>query len=40
MWVLLFMHIPFMVNRTFNAMPTERLKQQHHTWTSLCILIH
>ena len=27
-WVLFFTHVPFMVNRTFNAMPTERL--QHH----------
>jgi len=25
-WVLFFMHIPFMVNRTFNATPTERLQ--------------
>jgi len=23
-WVLFFVHIPFMVNRTFNATPTER----------------
>ena len=34
-WVLFFAHIPFMVNHTFNAMPTERLQptllqmQQH-----------
>jgi len=26
-WVLCFAHIPFVVNRTFNAMPTERLQQ-------------
>jgi len=24
--VLFFVHIPFMVNHTFNAVPTERLK--------------
>jgi len=27
-WVLFFAHIPFVVNRTFNATPTERLQQQ------------
>jgi len=26
-WVLFFAHIPFVVNRTFNATPTERLQQ-------------
>jgi len=26
-WVLFFAHIPLVVNRTFNAMPTERLQQ-------------
>jgi len=26
-WVLFFAHIPFMVNHTFNATPTERLQQ-------------
>jgi len=26
-WVLFFEHIPFVVNRTFNATPTERLQQ-------------
>jgi len=25
-WVLFFAHIPFVVNRTFNATPTERLQ--------------
>jgi len=25
-WVLFFAHIPFAVNRTFNATPTERLQ--------------
>ena len=29
-WVLFFAHIPFVVNRTFTATPTERL-QQHQT---------
>jgi len=29
-WVLFFMHMPFLVNRTFNTMTTERL-QQHRT---------
>ena len=27
-WALFFAHIPFVVNRTFNAMPTERLKHR------------
>jgi len=26
-WVLFFVHIPFVVNHTFNAMPKERLQQ-------------
>jgi len=26
-WVLFFAHIPFVVNRTFNITPTERLQQ-------------
>ena len=26
-WVLFFAHIPFVVNRTFNATPAERLQQ-------------
>jgi len=26
-WVLFFEHIPFMVNCTFNEMPTERLQK-------------
>jgi len=26
-WALCFAHIPFIVNRTFNATPTERLQQ-------------
>jgi len=26
-WVLFFTHIPFVVNRTFSAMPTEGLQQ-------------
>ena len=26
-WVLFFAHIPFMMSRTFNTMPTERLQQ-------------
>jgi len=26
-WVLLFMHIPVMVYRAFNAMPTKKLQQ-------------
>jgi len=26
-WVLFFTHIPFVVNCTFNTMPTERLQQ-------------
>jgi len=26
-WVLFFMHIPFVVNRTFNTTLTERLQQ-------------
>ena len=29
-WVFFFAHIPFVVNRTFNAMPTERLQQCLH----------
>jgi len=28
-WVLFFAHIPFVVNRTFNATSTERLQQYH-----------
>jgi len=28
-WVLFFTHIPFAVNHTFNATPTERLQQYH-----------
>jgi len=37
-WVLFFAHIPFLVNHTFNATPTERL--QHHSTTTLCRPIH
>jgi len=35
-WVLFFMHIPFILNHTFNAMPTERLQQHplHFTQTA------
>jgi len=29
MWVLFFAHIPFVVNRTFNATPTERLQHNN-----------
>jgi len=28
-WVSFFAHIPFVVNHTFNAAPTERLQQQY-----------
>jgi len=31
-WVLLFMHISFVVNRTFNVTPTERLKHLQQGW--------
>jgi len=31
-WVLFFAHIPFVVNRTFNATLTERLQQFHEMW--------
>jgi len=27
LWVLFFAYIPFVVNHTFNATPTERLQQ-------------
>jgi len=37
MWVLCFAHIPFVVNRTFNATPTERLQQREHWPTILCM---
>jgi len=29
-WVLFFAHMPFVVNRAFNATPTESLHQCHH----------
>jgi len=29
MWVLFFRQISFVVNRTFNTTPTERLQQYH-----------
>jgi len=32
-WVLFFMHIPFVVNHTFKATPTERL--QHYICQSI-----
>jgi len=28
-WLLFFAHISFVVNRTFNATPTERLQHYH-----------
>jgi len=28
-WVVFFAHIPFVVNRTFNPTPTERLQHNH-----------
>ena len=31
-WVLLFMHIPFVVNRTFTTTPTERLQHLQQGW--------
>ena len=31
-WVLFFMHIPFVVNRTFNTVLTERLQHLHQGW--------
>jgi len=37
-WVLFFMHFPFVVNRRFNATSTERLKQ--YTWISAWSLSH
>jgi len=47
LWVLFFAHIPFVVNRTFNATPAQRLQHHylhqanalwgflHHTWRLL-----
>jgi len=39
-WVVFFAHIPFVVNRTFNATPTERLQQHSYGVTRLlnCVL--
>jgi len=34
-WVLFIMHIPFVVNRTFNTMLTERLQHLHQGWARL-----
>jgi len=34
-WVLFIMHIPFVVNRTFNTMLTERLQYLHQCWARL-----
>jgi len=31
-WVLFFTHIPFVVNRTMNATPTERLQHHFRLW--------
>jgi len=31
-WVLFIMHIPFVVNRTFSTMLTERLQHLHQGW--------
>ena len=31
-WVLFFQHIPFVVNRTMNATPTERLQHHFRHW--------
>jgi len=31
-WVLFFMHIPFVMNRTMNATPTERLQHHFRHW--------
>ena len=31
-WVLFFTHIPFVVNRTMNATPTERLQHHFRHW--------
>jgi len=40
-WVLFFTHILFMVNRTFNTMPMERLQQSYPAiiWTRLFELV-
>jgi len=35
-WVLFFVHIPFVVNRTFNATPLERLQQHPHLLKMNC----
>jgi len=37
-WVLFFTHIPFVVNRTFNATSTKMLQQ--YTWISAWSLSH
>jgi len=34
-WVLLITHIPFVVNRTFSTMLTERLQHLQKGWTGL-----
>ena len=34
-WVLFFMHIPFVMNRTFNTMLTERLQHLQKVWARL-----
>ena len=39
-WVLFFAHIPFVVNCTFNATPTERLQQHFHHWCCFSITCH
>jgi len=36
LWVLFFAHIPFIGNRTFNAMPAERLQQYPLLFTTDC----
>jgi len=37
--VLFFVHVPFVVNCTFSATPSERLQQDHNTHCSiLCVL--
>jgi len=34
-WVLFIMHIPFVVNRIFNTMLTERLQHLRQGWARL-----
>jgi len=34
-WVLFIMHIPFLVNRTFKTMLTERLQHLQQGWARL-----